>query len=87
MQLTNTKYVELLKVVQTHRATQLTQLNKLRDSESDSSEKAQILRDLDAATLARKKAMMEATIYADEAYLSEGPMIDVVRNQQGVLKY
>lgn len=83
------------------RATNILYTRALQDVQSARKAQELILRDLhaevtpearnashdllDAATLWRKQAMVNATLFAHEAYHSEGPMIGVVGIGQGVI--
>jgi hypothetical protein len=80
----NELYAKKLEDVQKARQTQGKILEEMKRATAGTREG--LKEKLDGATQARKAAMVEATLFAHEAYHSEGPMIDVVGNQQGVIK-
>ncbi|MDH6097499.1 hypothetical protein NWP21_01295 [Anabaenopsis sp. FSS-46] len=81
----NELYVFHLQVVQQRRKEQLEYLEKYSSANTEE-EKNQAWKELVYATKELKKSMVIATLWAHEAYHSEGPMADVVGIEQGAFK-
>jgi hypothetical protein len=83
LQAKNDVYAQQLKEVAVARARQRELLVQLKTGKGD---RIAIQKELDEATRLQKEKMVTATLFGHEAYHSEGPMIDVVGNQQGAFE-